>query len=306
MTKENFKIMKKHSKIAIALLIGLPISMLTSCADDPKPTEQVEEVVEEVVEEIENKSYYQIPSPDEMFGFIKESGLKYNSSTLNPIQNATSYNDPKSQALNFGIYSADLAYTAAFEEYQESIKYFGSIQKLGDQIGLSSAFDKSLIERIQNNLDNADSLVAITNSSYFSVVDYLEQNEQGDKLGLVASAGWLETVFIAANTINYEKDKAALERLADQKLTLDNLIDYLAKYEDNADVKEVLNVFMELESTFAQLGEEKAASGISLKKKDSGKMVLGGGSSIKISKEQFEAIKAKVSEIRNNIVKTEA
>ena len=35
-------------------------------------------------------------------------------------------------------------------------------------------------------------------------------------------------------------------------------------------------------------------------------MVLGGGSTIKISKDQFEAIKAKISEIRNNIVKTEA
>jgi hypothetical protein len=297
--------MKKQSKLAIALLVAFPISLLTSCSDDPKPTEEVVDVVEEVVEE-ENKSYYQIPSPDEMFGFIKESGLKYNSASLNPIQNMTSYNDPKSQALNFGIYSADLAYTAAFEEYQESIKYFGSIQKLGDQIGLSAAFDKSLIERIQNNLDNADSLVAITNTSYFSVVDYLEQNEQGDKLGLVASAGWLETVYIAANSINYDKDKAAVERLADQKLTLDNLIAYLEKYSENADVKEVLGMFMELEETFAILDEVDSGAGISLKKKEGGKMVLGGGSSIKISKEQFEAIKAKISEIRNNIVKTEA
>ncbi|MCB9359836.1 MAG: hypothetical protein H6587_10530 [Flavobacteriales bacterium] len=297
--------MKKQSKLAIALLVAFPISLLTSCSDDPKPTEDVAQVVEEVVEE-ENKSYYQIPSPDEMFGFIKESGLKYNSASLNPIQNITSYNDPKSQALNFGIYSADLAYTAAFEEYQESIKYFGSIQKLGDQIGLSAAFDKSLIERIQNNLDNADSLVAITNTSYFSVVDYLEQNEQGDKLGLVASAGWLETVYIAANTINYDKDKAAVERLADQKLTLDNLIAYLEKYSENTDVKEVLEMFKDLETTFAILNEVDSGTGISLKKKEGGKMVLGGGSSIKITKDQFEAIKAKISEIRNNIVKTEA
>ena len=297
--------MKRQSKLAIALLVAFPISLLTSCSDDVKPTEEVAEVVEEVVEE-ENKSYYQIPSPDEMFGSIKESGLKYNSASLNPIQNITSYNDPKSQALNFGIYSADLAYTAAFEEYQESIKYFGSIQKLGDQIGLSAAFDQSLIERIQNNLDNADSLVAITNTSYFSVVDYLEQNEQGDKLGLVASAGWLETVYIAANSIDYDKDKAAVERLADQKLTLDNLIAYLEKYSENADVKEVLDVFMELEETFAVLDEVDSGAGISLKKKEGGKMVLGGGSAIKISKDQFEAIKAKISEIRNNIVKTEA
>jgi len=299
--------MKKQSKLAIALLVGFPIAILTSCSGDTEPVEENnEQVVEEAVEEVENESYYQIPSPDEMFGFIKESGLKYNGAALNPIQSANSYTDPKQQALNFGIYSADLAYTAAFEEYQESIKYFGSIQKLGDQIGLSSAFDKSLVERIQNNLDNADSLVAITNTSYFSVVDYLENNEQGDKLGLVASAGWLETVYIVANTANYAEDKAAVERLADQKLALDNLILYLDKYAENADVSEVLGWFKELEEVFAQLDEEETGSGISLKKKEGGKMVLGGGSEIKISEAQFNAIKDKVSEIRNNIVKTEA
>lgn len=299
--------MNKKSKLAIALLVGFPLVFLTSCVGDDKVEETNDDVVEEIVEEVKNESYYQIPSPDEMFGFIKESGLKYNKATLNPIQNASSYTNPRQQALNFGIYSADLAYTAAFEEYQESIKYFGSVQKLADQIGLSSAFDKSLIERVQNNLNNADSLVAITNTSYFAVVDYLEQNEQGDKLGLVASAGWLETVYIVCNSANYKKDKAAIDRLADQKLTLENLLAYLEKYNTSEEVNEVYGWFKELETVFAGLEEKSSGSGISLKKKEGAKkMVLGGGENIKITEEQFNAIKNKVNEIRNNIVKVQA
>jgi len=299
--------MNKTSKLALTALVAFPLVFLTSCGGDDA-AEINDDVVEEVVEEVKNESYYQIPSPDEMFGFIKQSGLKYNKAALNPVQNAGSYTDPKQQALNFGIYSADLAYTAAFEEYQESIKYFGSVQKLADQIGLSSAFDKSLIERVQNNLNNADSLVAITNTSYFSVVDYLEQNEQGGKLGLVASAGWLETVYIVANTAKYGKDKAAIERLADQKLTLDNLLAYLEKYaEGDADVTEVLGWFRELETAFAGLEEKSTGSGITLKKKEGAKkMVLGGGETIGISEAQFNAIKNKITEIRNNIVKVKA
>jgi hypothetical protein len=300
--------MNKTSKLALTALVAFPLVFLTSCGGDEPADEINADIVEEVIEEVKNESYYQIPSPDEMFGFIKESGLKYNKAALNPVQSASSYTDPKQQALNFGIYSADLAYTAAFEEYQESIKYFGSIQKLGDQIGLSSAFDKSLIERVQTNLNNADSLVAITNTSYFSVVDYLEQNEQGGKLGLIASAGWLETVYIVANTAKYGKDKAAIERLADQKLTLDNLLAYLEKYAENdADVKEVHGWFKELETAFAGLEEKSTGSGITLKKKEgSKKMVLGGGETIRISEAQFNAIKNKISEIRNNIVKVQA
>ncbi|PJA08048.1 MAG: hypothetical protein COX70_04745, partial [Flavobacteriales bacterium CG_4_10_14_0_2_um_filter_32_8] len=144
-------------------------------------------------------------------------------------------------------------------------------------------------------------------TSYFSAIEYLEQNEQGDKLGIIAAAGWLETVYVVVNTTNYDKNKAAVERLADQKLTLDNLLAYLDKYKSNADVNEVLGWFNELEVVFASLPEkEDKGSGISFKKKDNGKMVLGGGSKITISKEQFNAIKQKVNEIRNNIVKIEA
>jgi hypothetical protein len=299
--------MKKQSKLVFALLIGFPLVMFTSCGGDDPIEEPVEDVVEETTEEPkENETYYQIPSPDEMFGFIKESGLEFNGELLNATQNVSSYSDPNSQALNFGIYSADLAYTAAFEEFDKTIKYFGTIQKLADQIGISSAFDKALIERIQKNLDNADSLVAITSTSYFSVVDYLEQNEQGDKLGIIAAAGWLETVYVVANTTDYNKNKAAVDRLADQKLTLENLLAYLEKYSDNTNVNELLSSLKELESTFSVLAEEDSGSGLSFKKKDDGKMVLGGGSSIKITEEQFNAIRDKVNEIRNSIVNTEA
>ncbi len=298
--------MKKQMKLIAAVAMVAPVVMFTSCGGDEQVEEPVEEVVEEVVEEPQNETYYQIPSPDEMFGFIKESGLEFNGELLNPIQSADNYTDPTKQALNFGVYSADLAYTAAYEEFNETTKYFGTIQKMADPLGLNSAFDKSLIERIQGNLDNADSLVAITNTSYFAVVDYLDQNQQGDKLGIIAAAGWLETVYVVANTTDFAKDKAAVDRLADQKLTLDNLLDYLKQHEDNAEVKEVLAWFTELEATFSTLPEEEGSgSGITLKKKDNGKMVLGGGSSVSINEAQFNAIKEKVNEIRNKIVSTE-
>lgn len=298
--------MDKKIKLVASLMIVLPLAFLTSCGgEDPVVEEAIEDVVEEIVPE-GNESYYQIPSPDEMFGFIKESGLAFNGELLNSIKNVDSYSDPKMQALNFGIYSADLAYTAAFQEFNETTKYFGTVQKLADEIGITAAFDKSLIERATANLGDADSLVSMTNTSYFAVVEYLEQNEQGDKLGIIASAGWLETVYVIVNSIDYAKDKSAVDRLADQKLALDNLLDYMAAYKENADVAEVLTWFNELELVFANLSEpETEKSGISFKKKEDGKMVLGGGSSISISEEQFNAIKDKVNEIRNNIVKTE-
>lgn len=300
--------MKRQLKLAATLLVATPLILLTSCGGDEPIEEPMEEVVEEVVE-VKSEEYYQIPSPDEMFGFIKESGLKFNGELLNDPQSSSNYTDPTKQAMNFGIYSADLAYTAAYEEFNETTKYFGVVQKMAEPIGISAAFDKNLIERAQSNLNNADSLVAITNTSYFAVVDYLDQNEQGDKLGIIAASGWLETVYVVANTTNFTSDKAAVDRLADQRLTLDNLLDYFMKYEDKEDTKEMMAWLRELEVVFAKevTAEENTGSGISLKKKDNGKMVLGGSNEEKtsVSEKQFNAIKDKVNEIRNKIVSTE-
>lgn len=294
--------MNKNIKLVAVFMAAIPFFVTLSCSDE-KPKEEVKEIVEEIVEET-NENFYQIPSPDEMFGFIKTSGLTYNKNLINSAQKASTYSTPFEQTLIFGIYSADLAYTAAYEEFNESIKYFATIQKLAENIGISGAFNEELMNNIKNNLDKPAQLLANSNDSYFSVVEYLEQNEQADKLGVIAAAGWLETVYIVANSITYGKNEAALQRLADQKLTLDNLLLYLEKYNENADVAQTLTWLKELEQTFDAIPEaNSSSSGISLKKQENGKMILGGGNTLTISKEQFTAIKTKVTEIRTNIVK---
>ncbi|MCW8897334.1 MAG: hypothetical protein OQJ96_07945 [Flavobacteriales bacterium] len=295
--------MKRNLKYVIAIVAAFPMLMYTSCTEDKPMEEEVEvEIVTE--EKPQNEKFYQIPAPDEMFGFIKKSGLTYNKALINSPQKQSNYTTPLGQTMIFGVYSADLAYTAAYEEFNESIKYFATIQKLAENIGISGAFNEELMNNIKNNLDKPEELLENSNDSYFSVVDYLEQNDQGDKLGIIAAAGWLETVYIVANSIDYNKNDAALQRLADQKLTLDNLLMYLDRYNDKADVKEMITMLKELEVVFEPVAEKDAnSSGITLKKKGEGKMVLGGGSSLKITKEQFEAIKSKVTELRTKIVK---
>ncbi len=62
----------------------------------------------------ENLTFYLIPSPKDMFSFTKKGDLSFSSEVLNPKENADKYIDSKSQELGFGIYSADLAYTASF------------------------------------------------------------------------------------------------------------------------------------------------------------------------------------------------
>jgi hypothetical protein len=298
--------MNKKNNLTVTIAFTLSFFFFFSCQSDESTVEEILEEEVEIISKSKNQTYYQIPSPDEMFDFIKQSGLSFNPELLSDIQNSNSYTTPKKQALNFGVYSADLAYAAAFKEFKYIAKYFGTVQDLADRIGILAAFDENLLKSVQGNLENADSLIEITNASYFAVVEYLEQNEQGDKLAIIASAGWIETLYVIANSINFSVDKQAVNRFADQKIVLENLLDYLKKYNENENVAEILLSFKSLELTFSNLGKgDSNGPGVTFKKKKSGKMVLGGGKSKPISEKQFNAVKEKVNEIRNNIVKIE-
>lgn len=292
----------------LTLLVGFVGMLFASCGGDVKPPEVTinNKLSEELpVKDQVNESYYQIPSPDEMFGFIKESGLEYNMELTNSTQNCKHYVSPQQQALILGIYSADLAYSTAYEESNEAIKYFGTIKKLAEDVGIAGAFPKELIQKIQDNLNSPETLIASANDSYFSIVDYLEQNEQGDKLGVVAGAGWLETVYIVVNTTDFTKDKMSVDRLIAQKLVLENLLDYLEQYSDQQQVSDLMIELKELEDVFANVSESESETEVSFKKKEDGKIVLGGGTSMEITEVHFNAIRDKVNEIRNNIVSVE-
>lgn len=289
------------------LFISLLIVLNWSCEDPQNKTieEEIEIQSAQPSQEELKKRYYQIPSPDEMFAFIKQSGMKYNSNLLIDPSYSEKIVDPVALPVIFGAYTADLAYTAAFEEYQTTIKYFAVVRKLADKIEISSAFDETLVNRIQNNLNSADSLIAITNDSYFQIVDYLEKNQRGNVLGIIAFGGWLESVYIVSEEIKNLNDdqmqnNPIVERFVDQNETLDNIILFLERYSDDPKVAKVLQWTQRIKGKFAQLKDDISGE-VKVEKRD-GKLVIGSkNNSSKIDpakiKEAIEIIRQVRSEV---------
>jgi hypothetical protein len=295
--------MDKIRLLTITLLICLTVFLL-NCSNEPKGTDNTE--VNLPVENDNNldqlgETFYQIPSPEELFAFVQGGNLSYKASLLNPIDNAKKYTDVKSKELNFGVYIADLAYAAAFSRYQESLKNIESVRKLSDEIGISSVFDEALNNRIQHIFENSDSLLNVTNTSYYKIVTYLEENERGKTLALISAGGWVESMYIFTNLVEkYSPDNPTIQRIADQKLTFDNLIQYLMKHESDPNVKQTINDFKGVQEAFSQL-EEVQVSTNDLKNKKDNVFVVGGGKRINISEPQFTNLKQKIAETRNKI-----
>ncbi len=296
------KINRKYFLVAPAVAVGL---MLTSCGGDKtEATDDLAAGVDSAKTELAQaqitETFFQVPSPGEMLTFIKMVGGKNNKniSFLNNVDNQKNYSDNKSKALNFGIYSCDLSYCSIFEIGTEALKYFKTVKQLGDQIGVSSALKPEMMKRLEGNIGNSDSLAVITDDVYFSSFETLENSKQGPTLSLVVAGGWIESLFIATSLAKYEENSQIVERLADQKYTLDNLIEFLKKHEADASVASVVKQFTELQAEFNQIGEKDAATNVT--STDKAVKVLGGGKELAVTKEQYTKIVEKIKAIRNS------
>ncbi len=243
-----------------------------------------------------------VPSPSEIFAFMKAAG-NTNSAVdkLNSPENEEKYDSKKAQSLNLGIYSADLLYCSTFNVSNKVVSYFGACMRMGDKLKVATNLTDKDKERISKNAGNGDSLVSISNDLYLSSFENLENNQRGGDLSLMLAGGWVESLYLMSNMVkDFEKDKGTVERISDQKLSLDNLVEFMGKHADNEDVKSVLAQMVELQTVMNEVTATANANSTSQNK--NGKRVIGGGSKSSITKEQFEKIKSKLAEIRNSFI----
>lgn len=270
----------------------------TSNNNDDENTEAVQS---QQNEPNNTETYYLIPSPEELFRFIKDGKLKFSKSILNPSENLDTYIDTKSKELNFGVYSADLAYVASFNKYQESIDYLGAVRSLSDEIGISSVFDNILVKRIDNMMDNQDSLLKITNDTYMKIVGYLENADRQESLAQIVTGGWIESIYIVINLLeSYEENPKIISLLASQKGVIENLMLYLEKRKNDSNIQETINDLTPLADFYKSLETKKKKE--NNKKTNNEKIIVGGNNETIMTAEQFEVLKQQITKLRNKII----
>jgi len=283
------------------ILSGSVVALMSSCggeSEQPAPPQEEQTVIrpaEPLGFGDEGSQSYSIPSPNELFSIIKESKLPYKEGLINT--ESTNYSTSKTQALNFGRLTADIAYTASYEKFQESMANFDNLRKIGDDLGISYVFDEFIVNRVKDNMDNADSLEVISTSSYQRIIGMLEENEKASTLAIIAAGGFAESIYLLTHLIgDYSENSEVIYRLADEKLVLENIIDYLLLYNDEERVQEVLTEMQEMSSVFMGLSEEK----VSEEKTVKGDKVVLGGSRVNMTAEEFKALKEAATTFRNS------
>ena len=280
---------------------------VVSCANaDSDQAIVEEEVVEEVINEVSDdpidEIFYQVPSPNDLFNVLKDADISYNKDILNDLSLVETFNTKKSKALNFGVYAADLAYVSSLGQIGDASNFFETIRALSKELEIENAMNDVIYARIQENLDasNPDSLFSLSNETYYKAYAYLDDNDRGDVLGMIVIGGWIEGLNIILNVQEYEENSDVVQRIADQRLTLENLLVFTSRIQ-NEDLDNIISELAPIEELFSSLEISEEAD-FSAEKSEEGVMMFGGGSTVSINEEQFNKLKSIVGDLRSSIV----
>jgi hypothetical protein len=204
--------------------------------------------------------------------------------------------------LNFGVYSADLALAASFKDATATISYFKAVRKMGESLNINNAFDETVFKRIEENINkgNLDSLTILSNETYFDAYSYLEESDRGATLALIVVGGWVESLYLLSHSGEYKEGGEFAKRLGEQRLTLENLLNFLMKYESDTDVMDIMGELADLDMFF--MGLEMSEEGNVETVEEEGMYLLTGGADVIITQTDYETLKKLVSDLRSAIV----
>ncbi len=281
-------------------------SLFVACSGDAD-VDETQNLLDEIVQDEltikradkAQKVFQTVPSPYETASIFEEAGATYNSAITNPIQNVNNYTTAEKQALNLGVYGADLSYANIFDQTQESMFYMNCSKKMADALGISSAFSAETVERIETNMNNRDSMMNIVNDSYWICDAYLKENSQDDLSALIIAGGWIEGLYLGTKSLNRDTPSEELmKRIADQKHSLNNLIDLIASYDDEH-VKKIHIDLSELKTAFDKVKEKEAEATVT----EGDVPTIGGGSTLTYEAGTIFEIADLTEKIRNEIIK---
>jgi hypothetical protein len=243
--------------------------------------------------------FYSLPSPLETAMILKRSGATYNEELLNPIENASKYNTTKSMALNLGIYSTDLSYASLFDQTQATIKYMTVSKKMAEGLGILNAIDNSVIEKLEENINNRDVILETISETFLNTNSILQEDDRVAVGSIILVGGWIEGLYIATSLVDDIKkvDNEMVDRIVDQKLSLQTVLKLLEQSNSNADVKELYADMVELEKVYNEVKitvsdvkvvQDGKANVATLKSKNV----------TTVSPEAFKKLKTKVLELR--------
>lgn len=245
-----------------------------------------------------------IPSPIQTAELLKQAGAKYDAELLNSIDQQSLYTSTAAMALNMGVYGSDLAFAGIFNQHAEITKYMDVTRKMADGLHVMAAFSDDRKVRLENNMNNRDSVLNIITDSYWDCDALLHDNDQAYASALMIAGGWIEGLYLACRVADRTNSNEIRIRIVEQRYSLDKLIILLDKQQHN-DVTPVTMQLKELKDIFDKLPKDTDGGFTVKKDPETGTDVVEAISPNEprsLNSLEFNQILDKITEIRTSVV----
>lgn len=286
------------------------VLMTTSCGEKKEDDNQLSmEINDQLVQEVSDV-IITLPSPLELASLLKKSESAYNGTIINSPDNYDKYTDGFTQAFNMGVYGADLGYVAYYDKTQEATNYLTSINKLGTSLQVLGAFEADLLENIEKNISNQDSLLRLITVEFDKAEEHLNSVQRADAATAILAGGWIEGLYLATQINKAAPNELVRERIGETKLSLNSLLQLLTEFSEVPEYKALYDQLLELRTLYdaveiayggeapAQKGGTKPGEGLQVVE---GTQTVDTGitSTVNVSDETIAQITEMVAKIRN-------
>ncbi len=170
----------------------------------------------------------------------------YSSQILNSSSKISNYNNSKIQAINLGIYVSDLSYASAFKQTQDVRTYTDAILQIAQKLGIQSAFDKELLEKLTAPESTEDKTKLFT-KAFRHLQENMHSQERSHLMALMIAGGWVESIYLAVTALKSKPLTADMNTtLFDNAYTFQNVRKILELFQ--TDCKDCKEVLVELEA----------------------------------------------------------
>ena len=246
--------------------------------------------------------FYALPSPVETAHLIQSTGVSYNMDLANPTESVDKYTTTAQKALNFGVYGADLSYASLFNQTQTAIQYISTAKKLADDLGIFDFVQPDVAKRIENNINDRDSLMEIITEGFTNANEYLNDAGRAEVAALIVAGGWIESLYLSTELAEMANNNTRLiDLVIDQRYSLSILVKMLETYKNMSSVSEVYGWLTDLQKTFDRV--KSMPSEVKAETSKDGKTTLAASTDTFINEVLFSAICQKTDSIRTAVVK---
>lgn len=187
-----------------------------------------------------------LPDRKLVMKLIEENKIEYNPDLLNDPTRSGKYAIELSKAVNLGIYGADLSIASSFDQTQESMVFLKCVNLLAGYLGVNSAFDQRMFERIDANENNKDSVIEIVTGAFKKVDEILKYNNRPATSALILSGCWIEGLYVSCQLAQEVDTESIIKAIVSQKESLKNLIVMMDAVTLEEDAKYILKDLKEL------------------------------------------------------------